>query len=432
MTDVDFLVVGAGPAGMLTATLLARAGFDVAVLEKAAGLRRSFRGESVSPDSVRILRDLGVLAQVPDGAMRTVLGTTITDDGSRVLTVDFDRLLPGLELPAEIPQDTLLAAVHAVACAPETPGTVDVRFGAKVTALEFDGGRVAGVRYQAGRDERLITAGLTIAADGRYSTVRDIANIEYDKNMLARDFLWMKVTAPSEWDSDRYHVRINRSDHVVCIPTVPDMVRLGVNIPQGGIRDVRERGFDAFRDQVAAAVPELSDALRAEVTGWRDTSMLDIFTTEAERWSVPGLVLIGDAAHTMTPVLAQGVNNAIVDALVLTDELRAATAPGAVDPATADAAALRFAELRRPHVDAARATQLRQEHLFELRGLGAVVRRLVYRIVDHLPPVQRRIWTPVYYALTDAANPASAALRRWLEVVPPTTAERERREHDLD
>ncbi len=418
MADADFLVVGAGPSGMLSATLLARAGFNAVVLEKASGFSRTFRGESISPDSVRILRDLGILDRIPDDAMCSVRGTAITDAGAPVLTVDFDRLLPGFELPREIPQDTLLAAMRSAAGGTASAGVVDVRFGAKVVGLERRGGRVVGVRYTTDGDEHVLTAALTIAADGRYSAVRGFAGIDFDKKMLARDFLWMKVAAPAGWDSERYQVRINRADHVVCIPTAPNMVRLGVNITQGGIRDLRQRGFGAFLDRVVAAVPELSEALAAEVTGWRDTSMLDIFTTTSPRWTMPGLVLVGDAAHTMTPVLAQGVNNAIVDALVLTDEIRAAVPPDAVVATALDAAADRFVELRRPHVAAALAVQLRQERLFALQGFGAAARRLAYRVVDRLPVVQRHLWSPVYYALQDAGNPAAIALERWRRFEP--------------
>ncbi|GLE51745.1 FAD-dependent monooxygenase [Mycobacterium montefiorense] len=407
MSDDDtFLIVGAGPAGMLLAGLLGSAGFRVVVLEKAKGFSRTFRGESISPDSVRILAKLGVLDYVPEDRIRSVRGTTITDGGSRVLTVDFERLLPGLELPAEIPQDSLLAAMQASA---EQYGTVDVRFGAKVVGLERASGRVCGVRYHSGGQEHTLASRLVIGADGRYSAMRDLAGFSYEKQVLARDFLWMKVSAPNSWDSDRYHVRITRSDHLVCIPTVPDMVRLGVNIPKGGLRDVRDRGFASFIDRIASAVPELEEVLRTEVTGWKDTSMLDIFTTVSAEWTQPGLVLIGDAAHAITPILAQGVNNAVVDALVLADQVRLVDTDS---KAELDAATRRFADLRRPDVTASRAVQLRQERLFELSGMGALLRRLLYRVVDLVPPLQRRIWRPVYYGLQDPSNPASKALER--------------------
>ena len=405
--DTDILVIGGGPAGMALGLALSLHGVGVTVLESSATSTRSFRGESISPDSVFVLRSLGVFDQLPAGSHTTVDGLRIVDAGQSVLSLRFEELRSDSELPTEVPQDVLLDAMHASA----NPGKLRVIRAATVTELVRTAGRVSGVRYRREGVVHSIASRLVVAADGRYGTTASMASLPSRRKPMQRDFLWVKVTAPDSWDRTRYQVRMRADSHVMCIPTVPDLVRLGVNIPPGGLREIRASGLPALHDRIGRLVPELADTVAEQIGSWRDTSVLDIFTSYMPRWSTPGLVAIGDAAHTLSPVLAQGVNHAILDAVVLADLLPAALTHS-TDIAIDDACR-RFQDIREKSVEDARSLQMRQELAFAQRGYAAEIgRRSVYRAIGRSASLKRRIWGPIYYSLLNSDSSARHAVDR--------------------
>ncbi|MGI3203470.1 FAD-dependent monooxygenase [Streptomyces sp. GLT-R25] len=168
-------------------------------------------------------------------------------------------------------------------------------------------GTVTGVRVRTAEGEREIRATLTVAADGRFSKVREMSSLAYRTVPLERDVIWLKLPFPyGDWDDRTYRVRIRGDQHGLFIPTRPDSVRVGFNIPKGGLKEMRAQGLPRLYERLDALAPELSGAVREQVRSWSDTSMLDIFTTVVPRWSAPGIVLVGDAAHTLTPILWAG------------------------------------------------------------------------------------------------------------------------------
>lgn len=405
----DVVVAGAGPAGMMTGLCLALQGVSVTVLDSAPTAARTFRGESISPSSVTALRRLGVLDRLAADRSMPVAGIRIVDNGTQVLDFQFTDLQGADELPLEIPQDGLLDSIEAVAA--QYPGFRLIRR-ATVTDLLRHGPRVSGVRYRIGDEEQTITARIVVAADGRYGKLAASAPLVSRRQQMQRDFLWFKVNPPSDWDLSRYQVHLADDAHVMCIPTVPGILRLGVNIPPGALQRIRKAGLTALHDSVERIVPDLGDAVRRDVASWRDTSLLEIFSSWSPRWSTRGFVLIGDAAHTLTPVLAQGVNHAILDAVVLADQIGPILSEDESDILLDERCRL-FQELRERDVEAARALQLRQELAFSQKGMiPTLLRRSMYRTIDRVPAVKAQIWGRLYYGLTRGDNPAAESLER--------------------
>ncbi|MEU6376336.1 FAD-dependent monooxygenase [Streptomyces sp. NPDC046909] len=392
-------VVGGGPAGLTLALELARRSVPVVVLEASGHFNRSFRGESVSPDSVWLLDRLGLLDRL-DGGYVQMHRMEISDSGHTVFRAEFSDFRYPHPFPVELPQPTLLAALAEAGA-----GLSDFRLlqGATATGLLYDGeGAVAGVRARTSEGETEVRAMLTVAADGRFSKVREMAGIEYRKVPLERDVIWLKLPFPyGEWDDRTYRVRIRGDQHGLFIPTRPDSVRVGFNIPKGGLREMRQRGLGALYERLDLLAPELSGAVRDEVRSWSDTSMLDIFTTVVPRWAVPGLTLIGDAAHTLTPILGQGVNHAIIDAVTLAPLVEKAMGEGGSTGALLSASEV-FQREREASVARSRALQLRQERLFTLDGaVGAAWRRSLYRVVSSSPWLVRKVLAGAYFQLQE-------------------------------
>lgn len=395
----DVCVVGGGPAGLTLAVELAKRSVSVVVLEQSGHFDRSFRGESVSPDSVWLLDKLGVLGRL-DGAYQQMHRMEIVDSGSTVLRADFRRFPFPHPYPVELPQPALLAALTDLG-EEEHPKHFTLVRRATATRLVREGGEngpVTGVTARTPEGELTVRAALTVAADGRFSKVREMSGLPYTKLPLDRDVVWLKLPFPAEWDDRTYRIRIRGDQHGLFIPTHPDSVRVGFNIPKGGLKELRAQGLPALYERLDRLAPELAESVRSEILSWSDTSMLDIFTTLVPRWSMPGLVLIGDAAHTLTPILGQGVNHAIIDAVTLAPLVRDALDAGG-DEAALLRAGEEFQRVRQGSVATSRALQLRQERLFALHGAGGVVRRSLYRVVDRSQKLKERVLGGAYFQL---------------------------------
>ncbi|AVZ76374.1 oxidoreductase [Streptomyces lunaelactis] len=410
----EVCVVGGGPGGRALALALVRLGRRVVLLEQRTGGARAFRGESVSPDGVRLLAGLGLLERVREHT-HEVHRLEIADGGARVLDVRFETFPYAYRHPVELAQPVLLSAL---ADAAEEGGGCTVLEPAAAVGLLRDGGSVRGVRAKTPDGVMEIRADVTVGADGRYSSVRRMSGLDHGakRTPLQRDVVWMKLPFPAAWDRRAYRVRISSGRHGLFLPSTDGTLRVGLNIPKGGLRELRSGGLGRLHARLAELAPELEREAADGIRSWSDTTLLDIFTTDVRRWSAPGVVLIGDAAHTLSPILGQGVNHALADAVALAPLLaRALDAPRGGRPAALAAAVNVFQRDRVGAVRRSRGLQLRQERMFSLSAPpAAALRRTVYRALNASPVLQRRVLAPAYFPglrPEPAAAPSRTELR---------------------
>ncbi len=318
------VIVGGGPAGMVAGLLLARAGVPVTVLEKHADFLRDFRGDTVHPSTLELFNEIGLLEELlkePHAAIDTM---TLNLLGQRYTIATMKHLPVAARFVAMMPQWDLL---DFIAGQGRRYPTFDLRMSTEATGLTFDAaGRASGVTLASGET---LPARLVIAADGRRSVLRD-AELPLEDLGAPMDVLWFRVPVPAGMDMSEVALgSIDTRGMVVAIPR-GDYWQCARIIEKGGFAPIEARGIAAFRDEIVAIAPGLAAGIGA-IRNFDDVKLLSVALDRLTRWSRPGLLAIGDAAHAMSPVGGVGINLAVQDAVAAANILAAPLAAGA-DP----------------------------------------------------------------------------------------------------
>ncbi len=346
MTRTQIAIVGAGPAGSTLAYLLASRGIDVTLLERQADFAREFRGEALTPSGVRAMRDMGlgdVLERVPTSFPDYA---DVFNDRVRFVRIPFGGEIFGKgDAPMVVSQPHMLEAI--VGDCEKHAGFHFLRE-ATVTGMLDDGRRVSGLCAKTDEGEVHIEADLVIGADGRTSRIREQAAFPVHVDGTRMDIVWCKLPlAPSFQATSHVEFYIGNAHLLICYRAPDDLLQLGWVIRKGEWGDLRSRGIEGWVEEMANHVTgELSEHLREKRN---EISLPFLLSTNADRcssWSKPGVMVIGDAAHTCSPVGAQGINIALRDSIVAANHLVGAVRAGA----DLDAAAKRIEAERMPEV----------------------------------------------------------------------------------
>lgn len=291
---------------MMAGLLFARAGCRVQVLEKHADFFRDFRGDTVHPSTLELLRELGLLDEFlkrPHDEIRTLTGRVANQ---KITIADMSHLPVKSRFVALMPQWDFLDFLAREA---RHYPTFSLKMEAEVIDILVEGDRVEGVRLASG-DE--IRARLTIAADGRTSVLRDKAELPLKVLSAPIDVLWFRLpktrtetnVTGGTFGAGAMVVEIDRGDYWQCAYVVP----------KGAAEEIRAKGIEAFRQDVAHAAPELAPSIET-LQDWDEVKLLAVALDRLTRWWRPGLLAIGDAAHAMSPVGGVGINLAVQDAV---------------------------------------------------------------------------------------------------------------------
>lgn len=342
------IVVGAGPAGASLALLLAQRDVEVTLLERHTDFSREFRGEVLLPGGLEALDQMGVWEPFETIDHVTLEALELYVDGSRRARIAFDRAMFGKFSPRWVSQPALLEMLVARASAfPK----FRIERGATVRALVQRNGRCAGVRALTATGERELCGDLVVGADGRSSVVRRRAELPERQDATPMDVVWCKVPLPEYARVDKpFRGYLGRGHLLLAAPVYDGMLQVAWVIRKGAFGELRERGMEACLRAMADHVsPDLADHLRRHAGDAIEPFLLSTVSDRVLAWSRPGLLVIGDAAHTMSPVGAQGINIALRDAIVATNHLVPVLRAGA-DPAAIDAAARAVQAERSPEV----------------------------------------------------------------------------------
>ncbi|GAB3892137.1 FAD-dependent oxidoreductase [Kibdelosporangium lantanae] len=385
---------------MVLAYLLGRAGVPVTLLEARRDFDRDFRGDSLHPYTLELLDQLGLadrlLALPHHKARRFRLHTP----AGVITTADYGKLPTRFNYVALMPQARFLDFLAAEVAA--LPGC-RVLTGCKVTdLLRDDHGRVRGVRTQDGDDHE---ATLVVGTDGRFSRLRRLADLPAQSLGAATDLLWFRLpqhdTDPPDADLDLYFGR----DHYVALLTGTAGWQIGYSLPKGGYPAAKKAGVDPIRRFLAHHVPWLAD--RADqLADFTQTTLLSVDISRVRTWWRPGVLLLGDAAHVISPVGGNGILMAVQDAVTAANHLVPALRAGGLDRALAAIQAEREPAIRQVQADQVRVEQRAARARDTSRPIAPPG---LLRLVTALPGVRRRA------AAANAYGPNPPRLRELLQ-----------------
>lgn len=382
--ETDFCVVGAGPAGLVLALLLLRSGARVTVLERASSFSRDYRGEILQPGGLALLDQLGVLAGARARGGYAHRRFRLVERGRPLLDIDYRRLPAPYDHLLSLPQRHLLEELLAQCRGRDG---FDYRAGTRISELVREDGRVRGVVADGPDGRRTVRAHCVVGADGRFSKTRRLAGIDGQRlEAFDHDVLWFKVPLPCPADPPDVTIFRSSANPVLAYHSYPDRLQLGWTLPHRGYAAVAEHGIEHVKQQIGRAIPQYAELIDAHLHTLADLSLLDVFAGCADRWAVDGLLLIGDSAHTHSPIGAQGINLAIQDAVlahpVLVDSLRSRDA---------GAARLnRFTGQRRRSVERVLKLQVLQSRaMLSQNRVGNALRPRAARLLAHTPVYPR-------------------------------------------
>jgi len=311
-------VVGGGPAGAVLSLLLARRGIPVTLLEMHKDFDREFRGDTIHPSVMEILDQIGLAEKLHNIPHTKVSGPTVQFANESIMLFDLGRLKTKFPYILLVPQSRFLEFITSEAA--KFPDFKLVMH-ANVNRMVEEGGIVRGVRYLAPAGVHEIRAQLTVGADGRFSQMRRLAGFEPKKTSPPMDVLWFRLPKlPGEPEiSGGAFGGIGRGRILVLLER-NEYWQAGLVFPKGQYQELHARGVEAVRQQIKEIDSRFAKHAEA-LTNWQQLSLLSVESSRCPAWHRPGLLLIGDAAHVMSPVGGVGINYAIQDAVVAANVL---------------------------------------------------------------------------------------------------------------
>lgn len=308
-------IVGGGPAGAVLGLLLARQGIPVILLETHKDFDRDFRGDTIHPSVMEIMAEIGLsdrLLQLPHAKIHDISIETSED---KITLADFRHLKTRYPYITMLPQVKFLEFIVNEA---QQYSNFQLVMGANVQELVEEDGAIKGVRYRGHGGWHEVRAILTVGADGRHSHTRQLGEFASIQTSPPMDVLWFRLPRLPEEPlggigriaQGRILVRLER----------PNDWQIAYVIPKGTYQELRAAGIEALRQAIVEVVPEFRNRIQ-QLHDWSQIAFLCVESSRLKRWYRPGLLLIGDAAHVMSPVGGVGINYAIQDAVVAANVL---------------------------------------------------------------------------------------------------------------
>jgi 2-polyprenyl-6-methoxyphenol hydroxylase-like FAD-dependent oxidoreductase len=359
------IVCGAGPGGATLAYTLASRGVDVTLVERHDNLEREFRGEWLSPSGRTALTQMGLgdaLAKVPN---LSPVGATIFISNIQRFSMKAGKPNPSKEFLL-VPQPALLQEILNKAKA-----LPNFRYESEVLIRDVvrQGDRIVGVTGTQREAPVEFLADFVVGCDGRASSLRRASGLKYAVNNEENyDMLWFKAPTPPGLNPEYGYQFLQRDGTAFCHPHPNGDQQYGWAFPKGTYRELRQKGKLAWIDAMCLHVPPNFATHLQSIKADIDAAFLDIVSAHLDNWSVPGLLLIGDAAHPMSAAGGQGINMALRDSVVAANHIGPVLLAKEPNQKDLDTAARKVAAERVPEIKKIQTMQSKASKILNLEA----------------------------------------------------------------
>ncbi len=304
--EKDVCIAGGGPAGMLLGLLLARRGANVLVLEQHRDFAREYRGEVLMPRFTKLFRDLGLEHLIEKNAHLKLEGAEMFSGSHKIGQINFEKVSPEMPYALWMSQPVLLQALHDEA---KKYPSFEMWFDASAKSLIKEGPKTIGLNVKRGQEDVEVRAKITVGTDGRFSTLRRAGHFKTSYSEHQFDIVWFTIPKPENY-VNTLRFFLSRPRNLLALPKYPDSIQCGLAVEKDEYARYRKEGIESIRNVLLNCNP----LVHAFAKNLKDFSPFNVLQAELdliEDWAQDGLLLVGDAAHTMSPVGAVGVSIAV-------------------------------------------------------------------------------------------------------------------------
>ncbi|MCB0419232.1 MAG: FAD-dependent monooxygenase, partial [Bdellovibrionales bacterium] len=341
---------------MVSALLLARAGHQVTVLEKNQDFAREFRGEALQPRFLHSMVNEGLLSLVQSLPHESFSDLRMFYRGKELTRIGLSRLDAEFPYVTWIPQPTLLNGLYEEA---KKHSNFDLRFGARVSSLLREGEKITGVKFAIGGGEESLESDVVIGADGRFSKLRHLLNSQLAYSSYDFDVMWFEMERPPSYahGADFF---LSPDMNCLILPKHPNKIQVGILVKPAEVKEQRKKGAAWIASRLKRVHP-MFESFADELIDFKAFTVLEAKIEMVKQWAYPGLVLVGDAAHTCSPAGAIGVTIAVETAIAAVHVINKCAETGD------------FSKEALGEVQRLREHEVRRVHKIQRRAVGAIV-----------------------------------------------------------
>jgi monooxygenase len=308
----DIIIVGGGIAGLMLAMTLGRKGIRVTLIEKNKELIAHQRGEILQPNGLRVLAELGLLEAIRPHSYEVKVFHFYEMGGPFLCDIRYDLL------PPPYPYALIASPYHLQSLllqkALET-GKVEILWETEFQELIKEGNMVSGILARQGENRVELTGKMVVGGDGGRSQVRSALDIHAKIYQYRDGYFTARLVRPSGFNQDsRYYVG-NRKI-LALFPVSQEYLYLLYLIPTKERDSFQQKGISEWKKELLSIDSILEEPLK-RLTDWSQVHYMPVFRIRASSWVAEGAALLGDAAHSFNPHVAQGRNQAMEDAVAL-------------------------------------------------------------------------------------------------------------------
>ena len=387
---MQVVIVGAGPTGAALALLLVKRGIAVTLVEAAKDAYRVFRGEGLMPSGLDAIAQMGLSTMLEGVPHRQIDAWEFVVGDRQLFRVEEPM---GSNRPCTlVSQPPLLETLISEA---QLHPEFEFISGVPVKDLLYSNDRIAGVKLGDGRE---IPAALVIGTDGRNSVVRQRAELELVKQQNSIDVLWFKLAAHPRFVADNvfYSILNGGSGFSVFHGAESGKLHLAWVLSAD---DKTDRKHTDWAETFASLSPAwMAEHFRNCADTIESPMRLSVVVGRCPHWHRPGIILLGDAAHPMSPVRAQGINMAFRDVIVAANHLVPLLKAGA-NYEDIDLALSRIQAEREPEIIRAQKLQAQEGWKGEQLRKNGLLRLLMMQAAPFLGEKIKQFWVKGQYEL---------------------------------